>query len=352
MGFFVLIVPTLFLQTNEGTYNVYFPKRAVLPDGSFSLQIVLTDMKLKYFLIFSVLTLFCIVSFVACNYNPQETEDTIKRGNATIAADESLKPIVDAQIQAYQAHYPEATFEVTYVPEQKAINLMLRDSVEIVIVTRELNDNELVYFDQTKIKYQPAPMALDAATLIVNENSNISAITLDDLKKIFLTKDTDKTLVFDNSNSSNLSFMCQKLGIESLDNANIFAANGNADVFSYISRNKNAIGVVGYNWLSDEDNKQADSLRQGVRILKVAESKGKGYFAPTTENLRKRDYPLERMIYLHTTQSKWGVAKGFIRFSCSQIGQLVVEKMGLIPYYIIPKVYVIDNSPLVKPAVK
>ena len=306
-------------------------------------------MKLKHIIKFSILALFLSVGFVACNYNPQETNDTIKRGNATIAADESLKPIVDAQIQAYQAHYPETTFDVTYVPEQKAINLMLQDSVEVVVVTRELNENELVYFEQTRTEYNPAPMALDAATLIVNENSDISAVTLDELRKIFLSKNTEKKLVFDNSNSSNLSFMRRKLGIENLDNANIFAANGNAEVFSYISRNKNSIGVVGYNWLSDEDNKKADSLKKGIRILQVAESTEKGYFAPTTENLRNRDYPLERMIYMHTTQSKWAVAKGFIRFSCSQIGQLVVEKMGLIPYYIIPKVYVMDNTPMNTP---
>lgn len=301
------------------------------------------------FLIYSVLLL---TSFWACKYNPQESEETIKRGNAKVAADESLKPIVEAQIQAYQARYPEATFDVVYVPEQKAINLMLQDSVEVVVVTRELSEKEMVYFEQTKIKYEPAPMALDAVTLIANESGTLTSITLDELKSIFLSKDSDKKLVFDNSNSSNLSFMRNKLGIDNMDNANVFAADGNAEVFSFISRNKNAIGVVGYNWLSDEDNKQADSLRAGIRILKVAKNKNSEYYAPTTETLRKRKYPLERMIYMHTTQSKWRVPKGFIRFSCSQIGQLVVEKMGLIPYYVIPKVYVIDNTPLGKPVLK
>lgn len=288
------------------------------------------------------------VGLISCSYNPQESENTIKRGNATIAADESLKPIVDAQIQAYQAHYPEATFDVIYVPEQKAINLMLQDSVELVVVTRELNEKEIGYFEQTKTKYEPAAMALDAAMLIVNESSDMTSVTLDELKEIFLSKSAKKTLIFDNSNSSNLAFLRQKLGIDNIDDANIFAANGNADVFGYISRNKNAIGVVGFNWLSDRDNKQADSLRSGIRILPVAVDKSSTYISPTTASLRGRKYPLERLIYLHTTKSIWGVPKGFIRFSCSQIGQLVVEKMGLIPYYTIPKVYVIDNTPLQK----
>lgn len=281
-----------------------------------------------------------------CNYNPQETKDTIKRGKSTIAADESLKPLVDAQVQAYVAHYPETSFTVKYVPEQQAVNLMITDSVEIAIITRELRPKEKEYYEKTKIRYEPATMALDAVALIVNKNSSLSNLTIGELKKIFLATKSPIKLVFDNSNSSNLSHLRNKLGIENTEEANIFAANGNNDVFDYISRNKDAIGVVGNNWISDKNDKKSDSLKQNIRVLAVAENKSSGYFEPSTKNLKARKYPLERLVYLHTTQSDWRVAKGFIRFACSQVGQLVVEKMGLIPYYIIPKVYVMDNTPV------
>lgn len=312
----------------------------------------LTNMKLTFFLRLLVFTPLLGAGIVSCNYAPQEVTDTIRRGSATIAADESLKPIVEAQIQAYKAHYPETTFDVVYVPEQRAINLMLQDSVEVIVVTRELNEKEIAFFDQKKIKYEPAPMALDAVALIVNNGSDLNTITINELKNIFVNKSARKKLVFDNSNSSNLGFIKSKLNIDNIENANIFAADGNAEVFDFIARNKNVIGVVGNNWISDKDNRRADSLRKGIRTLKVVnEAVGKA-FGPSVDNLRDRNYPLERLIYLHTTQSKWGVAKGFIRFSCSQIGQLVVEKMGLIPYYIIPKVYIIDNTPVNKNKLK
>jgi phosphate transport system substrate-binding protein len=309
-------------------------------------------MKLTFFLRLLAFTPLLGAGIVSCNYAPQEVTDTIRRGSATIAADESLKPIVEAQIQAYKAHYPETTFDVVYVPEQRAINLMLQDSVEVIVVTRELNEKEIAFFDQKKIKYEPAPMALDAVALIVNNGSDLNTITINELKNIFVNKSARKKLVFDNSNSSNLGFIKSKLNIDNIENANIFAADGNAEVFDFIARNKNVIGVVGNNWISDKDNRRADSLRKGIRTLKVVnEAVGKA-FGPSVDNLRDRNYPLERLIYLHTTQSKWGVAKGFIRFSCSQIGQLVVEKMGLIPYYIIPKVYIIDNTPVNKNKLK
>lgn len=284
----------------------------------------------------------------SCSFNPQEVE-TVKRGKAIVAADESLRPIVEAQVQAYQVHYPDAEFVVKFMPEQEAINLLLSDSADVAVTTRELNKKELVYYEQTGINYEPAIMALDAVTLIVGKGTADTTITTTELKEIFTNgKSSTKNLIFDNSNSSNLSYLKNKLQISDVTNANISAANGNLDVFNYVNKNKNSIGVVGNNWLSDLDNAESKKLRNSVRILAVSEGNSSAYFLPNASTLQQRKYPLERLIYLHTNQTKWKVAKGFIRFSCSQVGQLVVEKMGLLPFYVIPKEYYLDNRSLNK----
>lgn len=286
------------------------------------------------------------IVLLGCSYNPQD-EETIKKGKATIAADESLQPVVEAEVQAYKAHYPETEFKLIFVPEQQAINLLLKDSVDIAVTTRELNKKEMVYYEQTRINYEPAILALDAVALIVNKANADTTLTIEQLKAIFEGRDKTRNLIFDNSNSSNLSYLQNKLNIKTIDNANISAANGNLDVFNYIHKNANSIGVIGNNWLSDLDNAQSVKLKESVRVLAVS-SDNKNYFLPTAQNLTLRKYPLERLIYLHTNQNKWKVPKGFIRFSCSQVGQLVVEKMGLLPYYVIPKEYYLDNRSMNK----
>lgn len=288
--------------------------------------------------------------FYSCTPASDSSEDeiSIRKGTIVIAADESLQPVVDAQVEAYRMHYPEAVFVKRYVPEQKAINLMLNDSVEVAIVTRELNKEELAVLEKRKVKYQPARMALDAVTLIVNKNYKDSTITLEEIRKIFTSEGKSSArLVFDNGSSSNLNFMLAKLKIDKFNENNVFAAKGNPDVFTSVEKNPDYIGVIGNNWISDLDDRKSVAFRDRIKILKVSEKDGR-FYTPSFENIRDRKYPLERLVYLHTTQDRWGIAKGFIRFSCSQIGQLVVEKMGLLPFYVIPREVVLDRTPLSK----
>ncbi len=45
-------------------------------------------------------------------------------------------------------------------------------------------------------------------------------------------------------------------------------------------------------------------------------------------------YPFVRTVYFLTNENGFGIAKGFLRFSCTQLGQIVVSKEGLQPYFL------------------
>ncbi|RFS14460.1 PstS family phosphate ABC transporter substrate-binding protein [Emticicia sp. C21] len=292
-----------------------------------------------------LLLITCALLFTRCS--KPEKPDLPNDGEITIAADESLKPIVEAQIMAYNAHYPKAILHVKYMPEQKAMALLMKDSVDIAIGTREATDNEKAIFASRKIAYLPAKMALDGVALITNLANPMEHISLKELKEIFDGNAyTDYKLVFDNSNSSNLNYMIQKLNIKDIKRANIFAADGNKDVIDYIEKNPKAIGLIGGNWISDLDDRNSRTFITKVKVLGVSASDNPGendYYKPDTESLRARRYPLERRVYLHTFDH-YGLTKAFTRFCCAQIGQLVVEKSGLIPYYVYPKGVVINRE--------
>ncbi|RYU96996.1 PstS family phosphate ABC transporter substrate-binding protein [Emticicia agri] len=289
-----------------------------------------------------ILLITCALLFFKCS--KPDKPDLPNDGEITIAADESLKPIVDAQVMAYNAHYPKAILHVKYMPEQKAMALLMQDSVDVAIGTREATDNEKAIFTSRKIAYLPAKMALDGVALITNLSNPLENISLGELKEIFDGKSyTDYKLVFDNSNSSNLNYMIQKLNIKDLKKANIFAADGNKDVIDYIEKNPKAIGMIGGNWISDLDDQNSRTFISRVKVLGVSAAGQKAYYKPTTEALRARKYPLERRVYLHT-MDHYGLTKAFIRFCCAQIGQLVVEKSGLIPYFIYEKGVIINTE--------
>ncbi len=288
--------------------------------------------------------IFALTLLVSCE-NPKDNDRlSVRRGKITVAVDESFKPIADAQIQAYQAHYPEAEFDVIYTPEQKAIGQMLKDSADLVIVSRELTENEQAYYTNREREYQPAIMALDAVVLIANKSSTIEELTVSNIESILKGEKSDIKFVFDNSSSSNLNLMLETFNIDTVNKANIYASKGTEDVFNFVENSKNAIGLIGLNWISDKHDKEGMALKKRIKIIGIDKEDGTDLTYATISTIKSMEYPFVKVIYLHTTQNGWGVAMGFIRFACTQIGQLVVEKMGLQPYYIIPKYYELSTT--------
>lgn len=300
-------------------------------------------MKKIFFLIFISLSLWqCTTS---------EKQDLPNAGEIIIAADESLQPIVDAEIMSYNAHYPKAKLHVVYVPEQKAMALMMSDSANIAIVTREATANEKEVYTTNNIPYLPAKMALDGVALITNLSSDIKQLTVNELKAMFEgTSRANIKLVFDNSSSSNLNYMIQRLGIKDVKKANIFAANGNKDVIDYIKKNTNAVGIIGGNWISDIDDSKSQSFINSVSVVGISnldKPTANDFYTPTTASLKARKYPFERKVILHTKKG-YGLTSAFIRFCCAYIGQLVVEKSGLLPYYVYDREIILEKKPIGK----
>ena len=120
--------------------------------------------------------IFGLVVLISCNQSNKE-KPTINKGTITIAVDESIKPILEAQIISHNVHYPKTKINVRYVPETKGINMLLDDSVTIACTTREFNESELNELKNRGTKYLPARMALDAVSLIQNKNNKDTTIT-------------------------------------------------------------------------------------------------------------------------------------------------------------------------------
>lgn len=279
---------------------------------------------------------------IACSM-PKDTDNlSVKEGEIQVAVDESFKFIADAQMEAYKVRYPEAVFNTMYVPEQKAIGLMLQDSVDLIFVSRELNEEELVYFKSRGIEYTPAVMATDAVVFLTSQENSLENLTEQDISDALEGKN-DLQLAFDRSNSSNLSTVLRYFGKENITSKNVRASQGTEDLLEFLADTKNTVAVIGYNWISDRHSKRVKEIKKNFKVIPIQGTNGENTF-PSLRTIENETYPFVKPIYLHTTQDRWGVAKGFVRFACSQIGQLVVEKMDLNPGYLIPKRYVMETN--------
>ena len=71
-----------------------------------------------------------------------EQQDTLDSGTIYISVDESFKPVIDSEIQVFEALHPNAKIVPTYKPEAECIKDFGVDSVRMVIITRSYTQQE------------------------------------------------------------------------------------------------------------------------------------------------------------------------------------------------------------------
>src|SRR6185295_18500715 len=142
-------------------------------------------------------------------------------------------------------------------------------------------------------------------------------------------------IVFDRNGSSNTRYLQEKfLGKNPLPK-NCYATNSNADVVDYVSNNKNAIGVISVNWISDKDDPSVNAFLKKVAVVQLSPpdtSKDSGeYFKPYQGYIALKQYPLIRDVYIINREGRNGLGTGFAAFVAGDPGQRIIRLIGMLP---------------------
>ena len=286
--------------------------------------------------------LMALMCAVMCACGGTTQKETII-GKVNVSADESLQPLMEAEERAFEGIIKDVEVNLIFRPEDVSIGLMINDSTRIAVVTRELNAKEQDIIKQNKQQVFTHKLATDAVALITHPANHDTLMTMNELKDLFLGKKSNWSelkganlsekvvIVFDNNNSSNLSFISQKLGIQDKSKIPFFTANSNKAVIDYVKKTPGALGVIGINWISDTDDPAAEKFIKGINVLGISEienpATADAYSYPIPYYLKLERYPLRRNVYLLTKD----VRNSFLNYACKDKGQLVVLKAGLLP---------------------
>jgi phosphate transport system substrate-binding protein len=86
-----------------------------------------------------------------CGQQGKSHTDTSTSGVVNISADDSYKPIIDAEIEMFEALYPHATIHVHYTSEDSAFNDLTKDSARVIVVGRKLTKEEENFFHSKQL---------------------------------------------------------------------------------------------------------------------------------------------------------------------------------------------------------
>lgn len=262
-------------------------------------------------------------------------QDKFLAGTTTFAADESFSPIIDEEVYVFKSIYPDANPVIKYKTEALVLNSLLNDSVRVAIMARNLDTAEVNLFKRRTLPPVITKFAIDAVALIVNQASSDTTITVAEIKKMLNGQSkTDKSIVFDNPNSSLVRYLKEISGNKDFKQKNIYALKSNKDVIKYVSTHTDAIGITGFSWLNDPDDDYAAAVGK-VKIVGVRDESSKiapgEYFKPSQTTLVQKIYPLSRSLYIIDCTGKKGLGAGFSEFLSSERGQRIILRSGLLP---------------------
>lgn len=299
------------------------------------------------------------------------------KGSATIFCDDGFRNILNEEIEVFEYSYPESSIIPFYVSEQEAVDTMMADGTQAIIVTHELTKEQKEYIkNKFKRVVKTHCIAVDAVALITNKDNRVTSLSMKEIDDIMNGRITrwsqlagnDTTaikLVFDNAGSSTVSYMREKFlpeGAKISDNPNAYAQKDNAQVFDVVKNDPDALGIISVSWLGDdlslakqvpvaERNKNysnqndtiATNLTTEVNVVRISNPTEKNDFDPTAYKpyqvyINSGEYPLFRKVYMISTASNSTVLHSFYTFVTGFVGQKIISRTGILPYHMNPRV--------------
>lgn len=287
--------------------------------------------------------MFAIIFFSNCNNSENKISETPTSGDIKASIEESYKLLFDTEIFTFQTFYKNAKVNAAYKPEGDALDDYFKDSVRFIVINRKLTKDEENKLVSKSIIPRTTKIAYDALAFIVNKNNDDSAFAYEQVKEIFegkiskwqqinkKSKLSDMVVVFDNNKSCNPRYIKEKFELKNNFPSYCFAVNSNQEVINYVEKNKNALGIISVNWLSDNSDSVTINFLNKIKVVAIGSESGGKPVKPYQGYIADGSYPFTREIYMISRESFAGLGTGFVSFVAGEKGQRIILKSGLVP---------------------
>lgn len=280
--------------------------------------------------------------------------DNPTSGQIKIAVDESLRPLLEAEVDTFVGTYHYASIEVLYTSEEDAMAALMKDSVRLAIITRKLTKEESAMFVQQQIVPHQIKIAKDGVALILHKDNPDSVLQFAQLQSIIEGKITQwkqlnprsklsgLEVVFDHPQSGIIRFLNDSIRHVDKMPQNFYAVNNNKSVIDYVSKKPSALGLIGVSWISDRDDSSTSQFLKTIRVARIGRT-GKAV-QPYQAYIADGQYPLRRDVFIISREARAGLGSGFTAFVAGEKGQRIVLKSGMVPATMPIRIVVINKN--------
>jgi phosphate transport system substrate-binding protein len=252
--------------------------------------------------------------------------------NTTITVKGSDTMVIMAQrwAEAYMAKHPGTVIQVTGGGSGTGISALINGTTDICNASRPMKSGE-----RSKLKDRYATLGIeiksakDGLSVYVNEASPVKALTVDQLRDIYLGKITNwnqiggpdkKIIVYGRENNSGTYAFFKDHVLKGKDYvANMQSMPGTAAVVNAVAKDPNGIGYGGM------------AYAKGIRIIGLKKDASSPAVEPSAATVGNGTYPLSRFLYMYTANRPTGAVKQYIDWILSPEGQAIATQVGYFP---------------------
>ena len=122
--------------------------------------------------------------YIKINESAEAFESNDASGKVVVAGSSSVTPVMEKLAEAYQKLNPNVTVEVQQSDSTTGMTSAMEGTCDLGMASRELSDDEAAKLTATAI-------ALDGIAVIVNTENEVSDLSLDQIKQIYVGEITD-----------------------------------------------------------------------------------------------------------------------------------------------------------------
>ncbi len=281
--------------------------------------------------------------FLACTdpiFKNDYIDNSPTSGQLKVYCEEGLLLHVENQAYTFMGQYPKASIETIAVSETQAIDAFYKDSCKAMVITRELNANELKAFASKQMNPAHSKVAYTGLALVTNKKTGLSKLTYEQLLQglsntFSVTDSLNQThplyFIFDSPNSAIIHYVQDSILKTKQLSANTRALKKTMDVLNLVRKNPYSVGLIDFAWLSDADDSLYKVLESSIDFVAVTKPNSSLYVKPSQSSFKTGEYPFIRHIYVYRRTDDFSLAKGFETFVAGPKGQMTFLKQGLLP---------------------
>jgi len=251
-----------------------------------------------------------------------------RAGTVTVKGSDTMVILAQRWAEEFMKKNVETKLQVTGGGSGTGLAALINGSTDIANSSRPMKDAEK---EKLRARFNTPgveiSVAKDGVTFYINDKNPLQALTMEQLRGIYLGDLTnwkqvggpEAPIILYSRESSSGTYVFVK---DNLLEGGDYAASaqtlpGTAAVVNAVAKEKNGIGYGGA------------AYAKGVRELKIRV--GAADIGPTPEAVKNGSYPLARDLYFYLRQKPSGEIATFVDFALSPAGQELVKKVGYFP---------------------